>query len=66
MKKASKDIDAYISGAPKEFQKKLKELRAIIRKTAPYAEERMSYGMPYYDYKGRLAYFAASKKYIGL
>jgi len=45
---------------------KLRELRAAIRKTAPKAEERISYGMPYYGYKGRLAYFAAAKKHVGL
>ncbi|HEY2931027.1 MAG TPA: DUF1801 domain-containing protein [Acidobacteriota bacterium] len=61
-----KSVDAYIAAAPKEVQRKLKELRATIRKTAPDAEERISYGMPYYGYKGRLAYFAAFKKHIGL
>jgi uncharacterized protein YdhG (YjbR/CyaY superfamily) len=32
----------------------------------PKAEERVSYGMPYYEYKGRLVYFANMKNYIGL
>ena len=31
MKKTPKDVDAYIAGAPKEVQGKLKELRKIIR-----------------------------------
>ena len=66
MKKAPKDVAAYIAGAPKEVRGKLKELRATIRKMAPDAEERISYGMPYYGYKGRVAYFAAFKKHIGL
>lgn len=61
-----KSVDAYIARAPKEVRGKLKELRAAVRKTAPKALERISYGMPYYDYKGRLAYFAAFKKHIGL
>jgi uncharacterized protein YdhG (YjbR/CyaY superfamily) len=61
-----KSVDAYIAAAPKEIQGKLKELRAVIRKTAPTAEERISYGMPYYAYKGRLAYFRAWKAHIGL
>lgn len=59
-------VDAYIAAAPKEVRSKLKELRAAIRKAAPAAEERISYRMPYYAYKGRLAYFAAFKKHIGL
>ena len=61
-----KDVDAYITAAPKEVQGKLKELRAVIRKAAPAAMERISYGMPYYDYKGRLAYFSLWKAHIGL
>ncbi len=65
MKKA-KDVDEYIAKAPKEVRGKLKELRAIIKSAAPKAEERISYGMPYYAYKGRLAYFQLWKKHIGL
>jgi uncharacterized protein YdhG (YjbR/CyaY superfamily) len=66
MRKAPKDVDAYIAEAPKELQGKLKELRTAIRTTAPDAEERISYGMPYYGYMGRLVYFAAYKNHIGL
>jgi len=66
MKKAPKDVDEYIEGTPKEVQGKLKELRAAIREVAPTAVERISYGMPYYDYKGRLAYFRLTKEHIGL
>ena len=61
-----KDVDAYIATVPKEVRSKLKEIRAAIRKAAPGAEESISYGMPYYSYKGRLAYFRLSKKHIGL
>ena len=65
MKKA-KDVDEYIASAPKEVRGRLKELRAVIKSAAPKAEERISYGMPYYGYKGRLAYFAYAKNHIGL
>jgi len=65
MKKAV-SVDAYISEAPKELQGKLKELRRVIRATAPDAVEKISYGMPYYGYKGRLAYFALAKHHIGV
>ncbi len=61
-----KNVDMYIKRAPKEVQSKLKELRNTIRKAAPQAIEKLSYGMPYYGYKGRLAYFAFAKKHIGL
>ncbi len=59
-------VDAYIAAAPKELQHKLTELRTAIRETAPEAVERISYGMPYYAYKGRLVYFALSKHHIGV
>jgi uncharacterized protein YdhG (YjbR/CyaY superfamily) len=59
-------VDDYIALAPKEFQGRLQELRKVIKETVPEAEEKMSYGMPYYGYKGRLVYFAFAKKHIGL
>ncbi len=61
-----KDVDEYIANAPKEVQEKLKQLRKAIKSVASDANEKISYGMPYYDYKGRLVYFAFAKKHIGL
>jgi uncharacterized protein YdhG (YjbR/CyaY superfamily) len=58
-------VDAYIAGFPIEIQKRLNDLRATIRKTAPQAEEVISYQMPAYKYKGMLLYFAAHKNHIG-
>jgi uncharacterized protein YdhG (YjbR/CyaY superfamily) len=68
MEKTSKpkDVDAYIAAAPKQVQGKLKEIRKAIKDAAPNALERISYGMPYYHYKGRLAYFSHWKEHIGL
>lgn len=60
------NVDDYIAQAPKEVQARLQELRATIKAAAPGAQERMSYGMPYYEYKGRLVYFQLWKKHIGL
>lgn len=37
----------------------LRQLRQTIRAAAPKAEEKLSYGMPYYGYHGRLAYFGS-------
>jgi len=65
-KQRSKEVDAYISAAPKEAQAKLRRFRAIISEVAPTAVERISYQMPFYDYKGRLAWFGLHKTYIGL
>lgn len=66
-----KDVDSYIATAPKEVRATLSELRRVIRNAAPGALERISYGMPFYEYggtgyKGRLVYFAAFKKHISL
>src|ERR1017187_2577170 len=71
MKKVIKDVDAYIAGMPKETRGILVKLRREIKKAAPKAIERISYGMPFYEYggsgfKGRLVYFTISKKYIAV
>ncbi len=62
----AKNVDEYITKAPNEIRGKLKELRTLIKKLAPDAKERISYGMPFYDYKGRLVYFSNANGYIGL
>jgi uncharacterized protein YdhG (YjbR/CyaY superfamily) len=59
-------VDEYISAAPKEVQAKLREVRAAIKEAAPTARESISYRMPYYAYKGRLAWFGLHKAHIGL
>lgn len=59
-------VDTYISIVPKEVRGKLEALRTLIKKIAPEAKERISYGMPFYEYKGRLVYFALMKHHIGL
>lgn len=65
MKKPS-SVDEYIADAPEEIREKLGKLRSLITNAAPKAEEKISYGMPYYSYKGRLAYFRLAKNHIGL
>jgi uncharacterized protein YdhG (YjbR/CyaY superfamily) len=63
---SAKEIEAYIARAPRGVQGKLKELRSAIKQVAPGANESISYRMPYYSYKGRLAWFALMKNHIGL
>jgi uncharacterized protein YdhG (YjbR/CyaY superfamily) len=66
----SKDVDSFIEAAPKEFQPKLREIRAAIRKAAPTAVESISYGMPFYSFPGesgfgaRLCYFGLRKQNV--
>lgn len=65
MKKV-KSVDEYISLYPRDVQSKLKEVRKAIKSSAPKSIEKISYGMPYYGYDGRLVYFAAAKNHIGV
>ncbi len=63
--KIPQNIDEYISGSPNDIQEKLKELRETIKKAAPGAEEKISYGMPAFTLNGILVYFAAQTRHIG-
>ena len=58
-------VGEYIEAAPKEAQKKLREMRACIRKSAPGATEGLKWGMPAFSYKRILVTFAAHKHHIG-
>ena len=65
-KKQLKTVDEYIAAFPKEVQGVLEKIRSTIRKSAPKAEEAISYGIPAFSLKGRgLVYFAAWKNHIG-
>ena len=64
--KSFKTIDEYISTFPRKVQVVLEELRQAIRKSAPEAEETISYGIPTFDLNGfHLVHFAAYKNHIG-
>ncbi|MFA6571343.1 MAG: DUF1801 domain-containing protein [Bacteroidota bacterium] len=65
MKNIASDIDNYISGFPIETQKLLKQMRSLIKKTVPTAEEVISYGMPAFRLHGILVYYAGYKHHIG-
>ena len=60
-----KTIDEYIQAAPKEAQKKLREMHACIRAAAPGAKEGLKWGMPAFSYRRILVTFAAFKNHIG-
>ena len=64
MKKAI-SVDEYIAGFPPDMQKLLAQMRAVIRKAVPKAEESISYGIPAYHLEGRLVYFGGFKNHIG-
>jgi uncharacterized protein YdhG (YjbR/CyaY superfamily) len=59
-------IDQYIAGFPPEVRRILTEIRKTIRKSAPGAEETISYQIPAFALNGILVYFAAFRNHIGL
>ena len=62
-----KDVDDYIRCFPKESQTLLQEIRNAIKKAAPGAEERISYGIPAFNLNNRyLIYFAGFKNHVSM
>lgn len=59
-------IDKYISTFPKDVQKKLETIRETIIKTAPEAEETISYQIPAFKLNGTLIYFAGFKNHVSI
>jgi uncharacterized protein YdhG (YjbR/CyaY superfamily) len=60
-------VDEYISSLPDETGAILEQVRQAIRRAAPAADERISYGIPTFTLDGRdLVYVAAWKRHIGL
>jgi uncharacterized protein YdhG (YjbR/CyaY superfamily) len=60
-----KSITEYINAAPKGARKKLREMRACIRASAPGAKESLKWGMPAFSHQRILVTFAAFQHHIG-
>ena len=61
-----RNVDEYIAAQDEMVQPVLKEVRSLLQKAMPEAEERISWSMPTY-WKGRnIIHFAASKKHLGI
>ena len=58
-------VDAYIQSFPEDIRTKLQAIRAVITSTVPEVQEKISYQMPGFFYKGPLVYFAAFRNHIG-
>lgn len=58
-------VDQYIQAQPERTRELLTELREAIRRAAPGATEKISYGVPTFDHHGNLVHFAAFKRHIG-
>jgi uncharacterized protein YdhG (YjbR/CyaY superfamily) len=55
----------YIGSYPKDVQVLLKTIRATIKKAAPKATEKISYGIPTFELNGNLVHFGGFKTHIG-
>jgi len=65
--KRVRNIDEYIAAFPVNIQARLQEVRDIIKKAVPAAEETISYNMPAFKLNGvHLIYFAGWKNHISL
>ena len=60
----AKNVDEYIASAEKEGRPTLEGIRKIIKSTVPNAEEKISWGVPFYWYHGALAGFATFKDHV--
>lgn len=58
-------IDEYIAQFEPAIQDRLQAMRNAIRRAAPDAGEKISYGMPAFVLYGNLVHFAAMKHHIG-
>jgi uncharacterized protein YdhG (YjbR/CyaY superfamily) len=64
-KSKPESIAEYIKAAPRNAQKKLREMHACIHAAAPGAEENLKWGMPAFSYQRLLVAFAVFKHHIG-
>ena len=65
MKAVFNTIDDYILSFEGQIQLILHRVRETIRKAAPEATEKISYGMPTFYLKGNLVHFAAHTHHLG-
>ena len=66
MRSGAGTIDEYIAAFPAETQAVLREMRALIRASAPDAKETISYAIPTFALNGRhLVHFAGYERHIG-
>jgi uncharacterized protein YdhG (YjbR/CyaY superfamily) len=64
--KKPETINEYIASLAAPQQAILKQLRQVIKKAAPEAEEFISYQMPALKYHGLLVWYAAAKNHYAL
>lgn len=63
MKSNAKTVDEYIRSLEGKRRSAMETLRSLVFEAAPDAKESMGYGMPTYEYKGKLCAFASQKNH---
>jgi len=64
MGQRTREVDAYIAGAPEYARPILTRIRAAFHAGCPALEERLKWGVPSFEYKGLLGGMAAFKKHV--
>ena len=60
-------IDEYIAACPEQSQERLQQIRAVVKKLAPKAKERISYQIAAFELNGKnIIHFAGWKKHVSL
>jgi uncharacterized protein YdhG (YjbR/CyaY superfamily) len=59
-------VEEYIEAQEETVRPRLREIRDILRKALPEAEECISWSMPTYRKGRNIIHFAAAKKHIGI
>ncbi len=59
-------VDEYLARQPEDIRPELEQMRGILRRALPDAEERISWSMPTLWQGHNLIHFAAAKHHIGL
>ena len=60
-------IDEYIESCPEQSRERLQQIRAVVKKLAPKATERISYQIAAFELNGKnIIHFAGWKKQVSL
>ncbi len=59
-------IQKYINKQKSPKKEILEKIREIIKKSAPSAQETITYGVPSFKFEGKSIIYAAFKKHIGI
>lgn len=67
MKSKARSVQAYIAACPPESRKALKQLRTLVKASAPGATEKISYGILQFVVNGKgLLHIAGWKKHVSV